>query len=193
MNATVAGAPLRAVGLGKRYDGRTVLAGVSLDVEQGSVLGLVGRNGAGKSTLIRALLGLIEVDAGHAEIWVQPSLRMDDAAKARLGYVPQQPGALGWLEVGQMFDFVGRFYPRWDAGYVSKTLERWELPRNKMLAKLSPGETVLFSTHIMSDLERVASHVAFMQGGRIVLHAELDSLKERHDLALEDLFIEVAG
>lgn len=234
------GAPLRAVGLDKRYDGHTVLAGVSLEIEAGSVLGLVGRNGAGKSTLIRAMLGLIEVDAGHAEIWGQPSLRMDDAAKARLGYVPQQPTALGWLEIGQMLDFVGRFYPRWDAAYVNKTLERWELPRNKMLAKLSPGErqrvavlralapqpdllvldepaaaldpvarrdllreiamragesgtTVLFSTHIMSDLERVASHVAFMQSGRIVLHSELDALKERRDLALEDLFIEVAG
>ncbi|MEO5566028.1 MAG: ABC transporter ATP-binding protein [Luteimonas sp.] len=240
MKEHLAVAPLRAIGLEKRYDGRTVLAEVSLELERGSVLGLVGRNGAGKSTLIRALLGLIEVDAGHAETWGQPSLRMDDAAKARLGYVPQQPTALGWLEVGQMFDFVGRFYPRWDADYVDKALSRWDLPRNKMLARLSPGErqrvavlralasqpdllvldepaaaldpvarrdllreiamragesgtTVLFSTHIMSDLERVASHVAFMQAGRIVLHAELDSLKERHDLALEDLFIEVAG
>lgn len=237
-NADVA--PLRAVGLEKRYDGRAVLAGVSLEVEPGSVLGLVGRNGAGKSTLIRALLGLIEPDAGHAEVWGQPALRMDDIAKARLGYVPQQPDALGWLEVGQMLEFVGRFYPRWDTGYVDRTLDRWGLPRNKSLAKLSPGErqrvsvlralaprpdllvldepaaaldpvarrellreialragesgtTVLFSTHILSDLERVASHVAFMQQGRIVLHAELDSLKERHDLALEDLFIEVAG
>lgn len=243
MNAVMTNAdaaPLRAVGLEKRYDGRTVLAGVSLEVEPGSVLGLVGRNGAGKSTLIRALLGLIEPDAGHAEVWGQPALRMDDTAKARLGYVPQQPEALGWLEVGQMLEFVGRFYPRWDTRYVDQTLDRWGLPRNKSLAKLSPGErqrvsvlralasrpdllvldepaaaldpvarrellreialragesgtTVLFSTHILSDLERVASHVAFMQQGRIVLHAELDGLKERHDLALEDLFIEVAG
>jgi ABC-2 type transport system ATP-binding protein len=42
------------------------------------------------------------------------------------------------------------------------------------------GATVLFSTHIVSDLERVASHVAFMQEGRLLLHAELDALKERH-------------
>jgi ABC-2 type transport system ATP-binding protein len=232
--------PLRAVALDKRYDGRTVLAGVSLAVEPGSVLGLVGRNGAGKSTLIRALLGLIQPDAGHAQVWGQPALRMDDAAKARLGYVPQQPDALGWLEVGQMLEFVGRFYPRWDKRYVDQALERWNLPRNKLLARLSPGErqrvavlralapcpellvldepaaaldpvarrellreialragesgtTVLFSTHILSDLERVASHVAFMREGRIVLHAELDSLKERHDRALEDLFVEMAG
>src|SRR3546814_1817542 len=131
---------------------------------------------------------------------------MDDAAKGRLSYVPQQPEALAWLKVGDMLDFIGRFYPRWDAAFVDATLDRWDLPRNRMLAKLSPGErqrvaiiralapqpellvldepaaaldpvarrellreialragesgtSVLFSTHIVSDLERVASHV----------------------------------
>jgi ABC-2 type transport system ATP-binding protein len=38
---------------------------------------------------------------------------------------------------------------------------------------------VLFSTHIMSDLERVASHVAVMQEGRISCFEELDQLKDR--------------
>lgn len=40
------------------------------------------------------------------------------------------------------------------------------------------GCTVLFSTHIVSDLERVASHVALLHGGRIRLHAEIDDVKE---------------
>src|SRR3546814_1817100 len=39
-----------------------------------------------------------------------------------------------------MLDFIGRFYPRWDAAFVDATLDRWDLPRNRMLAKLSPGE-----------------------------------------------------
>lgn len=39
--------------------------------------------------------------------------------------------------------------------------------------------TVLFSTHITSDLERVASHVALMKEGRILLHDELDTLKDQ--------------
>jgi ABC-2 type transport system ATP-binding protein len=225
--STTARLPLCATALEKRYDGRTVLAGVSLQVEPGSVLGLIGRNGAGKSTLIRALLGLIEVDGGHADVWGAPALRMHDAAKARIGYVPQQPEALAWLEVGQMLDLVGRFYPRWDAAYVRQTLDRWELQPNRLLGKLSPGErqrvaliralascpdllvldepaaaldpvarrdllreialragesgtTVLFSTHIVSDLERVASHIAFLHQGRLLLDSELDALKERH-------------
>ncbi|MRW90808.1 ATP-binding cassette domain-containing protein [Duganella sp. FT80W] len=53
------------------------------------------------------------------------------------------------------------------------------------------GTTVVFSTHILSDLERVALDVAFLQGGKIVLHGELDELLEGRNLSLEDLFLEV--
>lgn len=51
--------------------------------------------------------------------------------------------------------------------------------------------TVLFSTHILSDLERVALDVAFLQGGKIVLQGALDELLEGKNLSLEDLFVEV--
>ncbi|MBL8299816.1 MAG: ABC transporter ATP-binding protein [Rhodanobacteraceae bacterium] len=218
---------LQAQQLSKRYAGRAVLEGVSLEVSPGTILGLIGRNGAGKTTLIRAMLGLIQPDNGEARVFGDPALQLTDATKSRLGYVPQQVDTFGWMTAEQMFAFVGQFYPRWDAGFVAHTLTRWTLPTNVALVKLSPGErqrvaliralaaqpdllvldepasaldpvarrellreiatraaesgtTVLFSTHIVSDLERVASHVAFMHGGRLILHDELDALKERH-------------
>ncbi|MFT3719654.1 ABC transporter ATP-binding protein [Pseudorhodoferax sp.] len=43
---------------------------------------------------------------------------------------------------------------------------------------LEHGSTVLFSSHILSDLERVASHVAVLHGGRLLLHESLDALKD---------------
>src|SRR3546814_702520 len=52
-----AATPMAASGLDKRYDGQPALDHVSLQLEPGTVLGLIGRNGAGKTTLIRALLG----------------------------------------------------------------------------------------------------------------------------------------
>ena len=51
--------------------------------------------------------------------------------------------------------------------------------------------TVLFSTHITSDLERVADRVAFLKGGRIVHFGLLDELKDRMQLNLEDSFLEM--
>jgi ABC-2 type transport system ATP-binding protein len=219
--------PLQARGLCKRYGGKTVLDGIDFSVSEGQVLGLIGRNGAGKSTLIRSLLGLIEIDGGEARVYGERSGHLGDGVKSRLAYVPQQPNSLGWLRVGDMLDFVGRFYPRWDKALVEQLLRRWELDRHQAMNKLSPGErqrlslirglacqpdllvldepaaaldpvarrdllreialraadigtTVLFSTHILSDLERVASHVAFVDRGRLLVEGELDGLKERY-------------
>ncbi|HTD29441.1 MAG TPA: ABC transporter ATP-binding protein [Xanthomonadaceae bacterium] len=218
--------PLQARQLVKTYESRTLLDRVTLDVPQGAVLGLIGRNGAGKTTLLRCLLGLIEPGGGEAFVFGERALAMTDHTKQRLGYVPQHPDALAWLEVGEMLDFVGRFYPRWDGRYVDVTLRRWGLTRHRVLKTLSPGErqrvaliralalqpdllvldepaasmdpvarrdllrdivtrtvesgtTVVFSTHIVSDLERVASHVAFLHNGRLLLNAPLDDIKER--------------
>ncbi len=51
--------------------------------------------------------------------------------------------------------------------------------------------TVLFSTHILSDLERVALDVAFLKDGKITLQGPLDELLENSRRTLEDLFVEV--
>jgi ABC-2 type transport system ATP-binding protein len=51
--------------------------------------------------------------------------------------------------------------------------------------------TVLFSTHITSDLERVADQVAILKSGRIAWHGLLDDLKERTRISLEDSFLEM--
>lgn len=220
-------APIEVRRLSKRFEVKRVLDDVSLTLEPGSVLGLIGRNGAGKSTLIRAMLGLIEPDAGEARVFGEPALAMGDAVKEKLAYVPQQPDALAWMKVGTMFDYVRRFYPTWDVSYVNRMLDRWMLSREALLGKLSPGErqrvdliralairpqllvldepaaaldpaarrellseivvraadegtTVLFSTHIVSDLERVASRIVFLHAGRVLLDAPADEIKERY-------------
>lgn len=220
-------APLAASGLGHSYEGSTVLNGVDLALQPGSVLGLIGRNGAGKSTLIRAMLGLFKPTAGTATVFGEPALTLSDDAKARIAYVPQQPEALAWLTARQMLDFVGRFYPRWDGRFAHDALARADIVPNRLLAKLSPGErqrvdliralasqpdllvldepaaaldpvarrdllrevamragesgtTVLFSTHIVSDLERVASHIALLRDGKVQLHCGVDETKEHY-------------
>lgn len=225
--ANASAAPLQVGGLSHRYDSKIVLDQVSLALTEGSVLGLIGRNGAGKSTLIRAMLGLLEPDTGSAFVFGEPALKLSDSAKERLGYVPQQPDALAWLTAAQMFDYLSRFYPRWDHRFANDTLQRWKLDANKVMAKLSPGErqrvdliralaprpellvldepasaldpvarrellreialrageagtTVLFSTHIVSDLERVASDIAFLHDGKLLLRCAVDDTKERY-------------
>jgi ABC-2 type transport system ATP-binding protein len=57
---------------------------------------------------------------------------------------------------------------------------RRDLLREIALRAGEAGMTVLFSTHIVSDLERVASHVCFLHEGRVLLDTTMDDLKETH-------------
>jgi ribose transport system ATP-binding protein len=62
-------APVLAVhDLRKRYAETTALDGVSFEVRQHEVVGLIGENGAGKSTLLKMLVGLVQPDEGWIEL-----------------------------------------------------------------------------------------------------------------------------
>lgn len=72
-------------------------------------------------------------------------------------------------------------------------LARRELLREIVELASEHGTTVVFSTHILSDLERIASHVAVVHQGQLRLYAEIDQLKDELRLSLEDLFMELAA
>lgn len=75
---------------GKTYDGNTVLDNVSLDVNQGTAVALVGHNGAGKTTMIKLLLGLIRPSSGRVRILGLDPAGPDGAkAKHNLGFLPE--------------------------------------------------------------------------------------------------------
>jgi ABC-2 type transport system ATP-binding protein len=212
-------------GLDVTFGSQRVLDALDWSLPTGQVVGLLGRNGAGKTTLIEALLGLREPDAGTALLFGQPSERLSDAARARIGYVPQRSDLFEWLTADQLLAYFRSFYPRWNAAKVDGLMSRWDIARDKPISKLSGGQqqrlsivralahepellvldepvasldpagrrdflgglveqvadrgtTIVFSTHILSDLERVAVDVAFLTGGKIALHAPLDELLE---------------
>ena len=75
------------------YDGTPVLDGVSLDVPAGQTLAVLGPNGSGKSTLIRAMLGIVPLNAGEILVHGTPLRQFRDWR--RIGYVPQRLSAGG--------------------------------------------------------------------------------------------------
>jgi iron complex transport system ATP-binding protein len=81
---------LKIEGLSVFYGARRVLQAVSLDVQAGQVLALIGPNGAGKSTLVRAVSGVIPVQAGKVGVNGVDLLALPAMQRARyLAVVPQ--------------------------------------------------------------------------------------------------------
>lgn len=92
---------LRASGLVKRFKGREVVRGVSLEVHAGQVVGLLGPNGAGKTTTFDMVVGLCQPDAGEILLGGEPitDLPMYKRARKGMGYLPQEPSVFRRLSV----------------------------------------------------------------------------------------------
>lgn len=82
---------LRVDGVSKRYGDLWVLKQVSFDLQQGQVLGLLGRNGAGKSTLLSIMSGCLHQDQGLVSIFGNDMLLKPLEAKHDVGFLPEIP------------------------------------------------------------------------------------------------------
>jgi branched-chain amino acid transport system ATP-binding protein len=92
---------LEARGLVGGYGASQVLRGIDFNVEQGQVIGLMGRNGMGKTTLIRTLLGLLPAQAGHVLIDGVDAAGVPAFRRAQQGItaVPEDRGVFASLSV----------------------------------------------------------------------------------------------
>jgi len=92
---------LRAEDLAKRYKGRDVVHGVSLEISSGEVVGLLGPNGAGKTTSFYMVVGLISADNGRITLDDTDitALPMHLRARLGIGYLPQEASVFRKLTV----------------------------------------------------------------------------------------------
>ncbi|HWN11592.1 MAG TPA: LPS export ABC transporter ATP-binding protein [Pyrinomonadaceae bacterium] len=89
--------------LQKSYGGRRVVDDVSLHVERGEVVGLLGANGAGKTTTFYMIVGLERPDAGLVSLGERDVTRLPMYLRARLGvgYLPQEPSIFRKMTAAQ--------------------------------------------------------------------------------------------
>jgi ABC-2 type transport system ATP-binding protein len=79
---------LRFDGVTKRFGQTVALNNLTMSLERGEVVGLLGSNGAGKTTALRVLLGLIKPTEGRASVYGYDSWEEPVAVHQRHGYVP---------------------------------------------------------------------------------------------------------
>ena len=97
------GLALATAGLQKSYGKRRVVDDVSLFVERGEVVGLLGANGAGKTTTFYMIVGLEQPDAGTVRLGDREVTRLPMYLRARLGlgYLPQEPSIFRKMTAAQ--------------------------------------------------------------------------------------------
>lgn len=221
---------VKARGLVKTYDGAAVLDDVSLTVSAGCVTGFIGANGAGKTTTIRALLGLMELDAGSVALFGEPfGAHADDQTakriKERIGVVFDTCPFIGDLPVRTAGAIMQTSFPLWDQRLFEQYLERFELDPKKRIKDLSRGmgmklqlacalahypdllildeatagldpmardgvleilrdfmtddrRAILISSHITTDLEKIADTIVCIDRGRIAFDVEKDAITD---------------
>ncbi len=94
--------------LTKHFGAVTAVAGLSLSVGQGEVLGFLGPNGAGKTTTMKMVTGFLAPDGGTARICGHDIVSDTRAAQMRIGYLPEGAPAYGEMTPREFLNFIAR-------------------------------------------------------------------------------------
>jgi ABC-2 type transport system ATP-binding protein len=207
-----------------------VLENLDLNIEQGEIVGLIGRNGSGKTTLIQLLMGMLQPQSGSVKVFGLDPIAEPVSVKERIGYVAETQILPGSMHIQEVFAIYEDLYPKWDQFLADELTERFELPNNRKVHTFSKGQarslalllalavrsellildepaggmdpaarrdflrtsiehaaasgtTILFSSHQMTDVERLASRVLLLHEGRIALDRPVEDLAEQFALA----------
>src|SRR5690625_2799876 len=136
---------LIATNLAKRYRGRTVVQGMSMQVDTGEIVGLLGPNGAGKTTCFYMIVGLVAADGGTIELDGQDITRasMHRRSHAGLGYLPQEASIFRRLSVAD--NIMAALQLRRDLGRRQRQRELTRLMEEFAVGHLArqPGQFAL--------------------------------------------------
>jgi len=215
--------------------------GISFDVGEGEIVGLVGPNGSGKTSTIKVLLGLVAPANGAAKILGKVS--SEPSARKDVGFLPENPYVYPYLTPREFVDLCARLsgvssaerekrtnevLDRTGIAYAAdrpvRSLSKGMLQRTGLAAALVAdpkllvldepmsgldplgrrevrdliheerrrGRTVLFSSHVLSDVEALCDRVVILRKGEVVVRGSIDELVRR-DAKLAELTLRRVG
>lgn len=218
----------------RRYGSVQALKNVNLQVEKGSVLGLLGQNGAGKTTLLNILTGYLAPTEGCALIGGYDTLLQPAEARRHLGYLPEQPPLYDEMTVCEYLRFAAELRgveKRAIRAHVDEVMEMTGLVemRNRLVGHLSKGyrqrtglaqalcgdpevlvldeptvgldpkqineirelirtlaygRTIVFSSHILGEVQQLCSRVVILERGEIRLDTQINAVHDPDTVTL---------
>ena len=170
-------AAVRCDNVTKRFGATLAVDRLSLEVEQGEVLGFLGPNGAGKSTTIRMVLDLLRPSSGSVQVLGADPRRAGAALRRRIGYVPGDLALYDKVTGTQLLTYLMHLRGGHDITHGRELAERFECDLSKPVSALSRG-----------NRQKIGIVQAFMHHPELLVLAEptsgLDPIMQREFRAL---------
>ncbi|MDQ8734794.1 ATP-binding cassette domain-containing protein [Paenibacillus sp. LHD-38] len=184
--------PLKVEKVFKQYGDKTAVNGISFEVSEGEIYGLLGANGAGKTTTMRMVLGLIYPDEGnilyHGKAYSHNQL-------SNLGYLPEERGLYPKVRVCDQLIYLAqlRGMSKKDAEQsLKKWLDRFEVPEyySKKVEELSKGnqQKIQFIASVIHSPKIVILDEAFSGLDPVNVELLKSTVKELRDSGTSILF-----
>ena len=229
---------LEVKNLCKSFGHLSVIENLSINVEENSVFGFIGKNGAGKTTTMKMILGFLKADKGEIYVCGEKVEFGNNKTNKYIGYLPDVPEYYGYMTPKEYLKLCGEICGM-NKNKISKKsdelLKLVGLENNKnrrikgfsrgmkqrlgiaqallnepkllicdeptsaldpvgrkdildILLKVKNRTTIIFSTHILSDVERICDNIGVLNNGKLALYGSLSEIKNkniRNSIALE--------
>ncbi|MCR4735721.1 MAG: ABC transporter ATP-binding protein [Treponema sp.] len=203
------------------------LDSVSFELEEGTIMGFIGRNGAGKTTTLKSMLHFLKPDCGDVIINGFDINKNEFEVKKSIGFISGLDGFYNSKKIKNVTAVTKSFYPEWNDNYYHELMQKFNLDENKLIKNLSAGmkvkyqialamshdakvllldeptsgldpvsrdeliilfqdyvadgkHSILFSTHITSDLEKCADYITYIKNGKIIRSDDVVSFREAY-------------
>ncbi|MFN3446584.1 MAG: ABC transporter ATP-binding protein [Bacteroidia bacterium] len=209
--------------LSKRFGKLQVLHDVSLKLNKGECVALIGPNGCGKTTLIKSILGMVVPDSGTI-LFNQKPIHKDVTYRNQIGYMPQIGRYPENMSIGQVIHMIKNIRKSETAEdnelmhtyqieslsakkmrtlsggttqKVSATIAFMfnpdvlildeptagldpiaaELLKEKIIKEKEKGKLIIITSHLLSELDDLVTHLIFMQEGQVRFHKDTQKIK----------------
>jgi len=217
----------------KTFNELKAINNVSLKIEKGKIIGLLGSNGSGKTTLIKLITGLLTPNEGSVLIdGNKPGVE----SKTVISYLSENNALDLGMRIIEILNYYQDFFQDFDREKAIKLLNSFDIDLNKKLRNLSKGTkekvqlvltisrranyyildepiggvdpaardhildtiltnfnedaSVIISTHLISDIEKILDEVIFINKGKITLQEDAEKLREERNKSIDMIFRE---
>ena len=122
------------------YGKKMVYENLNFRVEDGSILGLLGKNGAGKTTTINILNGFLQPRSGECLIYGENSQHLSPSNKARIGFLIEGHIQYTFMNIHQIEKFYSRVYRRWNPEPYWELMSKLKVTPRQKISTMSCGQ-----------------------------------------------------